>query len=687
MVAPETLDKYKKAFARFMSFVHGRSDTDMYDPEFVHSVEVLIAVTPGDVVRYMNLKAFGTQTPAADANPIARRSATLGFDKKAISFFMPNRERWSVTRTEGNPTQAAEVNALIKRVKKKEARKQGAPSKTKRPISGDEFVAMHEVLKNVGVGADGVRSNSHAVYWQRYGLRALVNFQFHLIARVDDSTQVVLDHLRVHDRFAHCLKTKLNWSKNVMDERDAPWQIVLGSIDPIYCVLCSLGLWLELNIDMYPAATNSPYLFCFCDDVRIPEGGQKAKYKIQRILTGMFKLNEFVRDDEYGLLSGLGSHSIRKFAATFARNCGVTKDEKDIRGRWKGVGRVSDVYDDVELPYPDAKVAEKLCGGGACFYLPNPRYDPVMLDSFVLNHVVRNVKKRLPDSVCLVLGRALMWLIFSPVADEYVPIDMKERVVAEWSHVRGDVDEDDNENEQDLMPIRQTAVTVSGDHGAVFIDTIANVDDDGGGGGVVVGQPGTNLSIRSQLIGVQSCLLSMRQENLELRNAINMLKVNTERNLQMINGNIRRLASRPVGVVRRVAAAVAGPEPQQLQLQQQVPAAAVAAAVGDHAMMPATLMPTPRSLHDLWQEYQHGVGGRKAARLFSYSERGRVKHKYHRRKIIWDLVAGLVRQGHTADAGIDRIYAVYGGQTSVTNIINGLKRDRKNGTMNPNLIL
>ena len=31
-------------------------------------------------------------------------------------------------------------------------------------------------------------------------------------------------------------------------------------------------------------------------------------------------------------------------------------------------GRVSDVHDDVELPYPDAKVAEKLCFGGACIY-------------------------------------------------------------------------------------------------------------------------------------------------------------------------------------------------------------------------------------------------------------------------------------------------------------------------------
>ena len=112
------------------------------------------------------------------------------------------------------------------------------------------------------------------------------------------------------------------------------------------------------------------------------------------------------------------------------------------------------------------------------------------------------------------------------------------------------------------------------------------------------------------------------------------------------------------------------------------------AAGGDCVMMEmATLMPTPRSLHDLWNELQQGVGGRKAARLFSYTEHGRSKYKYCRWKIIWDLVGGLVRQGHTADVGIDQIYAMHGGQTSITDIINRLKTDKKNGTLNPNLQL
>jgi hypothetical protein len=44
----------------------------------------------------------------------------------------------------------------------------------------------------------------------------------------------------------------------------------------------------------------------------------------------------------------------------------------------------------------------------------------------------------------------------------------------------------------------------------------------------------------------------------------------------------------------------------------------------------STLSPNPRSLYLLWDEYENGIGGRKAARLFSREERGTVKDKFHR---------------------------------------------------------
>ena len=88
----------------------------------------------------------------------------------------------------------------------------------------------------------------------------------------------------------------------------------------------------------------------------------------------------------------------------------------------------------------------------------------------------------------------------------------------------------------------------------------------------------------------------------------------------------------------------------------------------------------------LWNEYLNGVGGRKPARLFSATERGRVKYKYTRRKVVWDLVRNLVNLGHTAERAIDMIYDVYGAQTNVSNIINRIRKDKMNGTLNPNLV-
>ena len=281
----------------------------------------------------------------------------------------------------------------------------------------------------------------------------------------------------------------------------------------------------------------------------------------------------------------------------------------------------------------------------------------------------------------------MLWLICSPLADEYVPGDLKEKVLSEWAHVRGvDVDAELNN------PVKQMAVVVSGDHGAVYIDMIGNLEAEenagGAGGAVVPPGPGTaNVSIRNQLLGLQSALLAMRQDNLEMKTSVTAsvaaLKVNMERSFEMLNGNVRRMALQPA---RRVAVPVGGGGVGD-EANTGGGAATANEGEGDLAMMAtATLMPTPISLHDLWAEYLlHGVGGRKPARLFSYTERGRSKHRYSRRKIVWDTVSGLVRLGHTSEIAIDRIYAVYGGQTSVTKIINALKKDKRNGTLNPNL--
>jgi hypothetical protein len=78
---------------------------------------------------------------------------------------------------------------------------------------------------------------------------------------------------------------------------------------------------------------------CFCDDFWIPEGGQKAKAMIQLYMTNMFKKQEFHEEEENAKKLLLGSHSIRKFASSYARSCGIHNEKKTlgVRGKAKVV--------------------------------------------------------------------------------------------------------------------------------------------------------------------------------------------------------------------------------------------------------------------------------------------------------------------------------------------------------------
>jgi hypothetical protein len=81
----------------------------------------------------------------------------------------------------------------------------------------------------------------------------------------------------------------------------------------------------------------------------------------------------------------------------------------------------------------------------------------------------------------------------------------------------------------------------------------------------------------------------------------------------------------------------------------------------------------------LWNEYETGLGGQKAAKFYTDRERGANKCTYSRRKVFWDAVELLIQRNHTAETAIDRIEKAYGHNTSVTKVINEMRRDKKSG--------
>jgi len=84
----------------------------------------LIAITPEDIVRYFNHRSYGTETPSPEDHPTHGRVHSLYAWKKALSYFMPNKNmEWNEIYRAGNPTKSVQVNEMIKIVKRFEVRK------------------------------------------------------------------------------------------------------------------------------------------------------------------------------------------------------------------------------------------------------------------------------------------------------------------------------------------------------------------------------------------------------------------------------------------------------------------------------------------------------------------------------------------------------------------------------------
>ena len=137
---------------------------------------------------------------------------------------MPNASPWVVTSSGegfGNPTRAKCVNDLIKSIKFKETRGLGLELKAERAYTMDEF---NQIVKFFGMAVVG--ANVDGIIDSRR-FQALVKLQLHMLARSDDMAHIKKANLTTSVQFPKYLTVKLRWSKNVGEEQDCPWQLIL----------------------------------------------------------------------------------------------------------------------------------------------------------------------------------------------------------------------------------------------------------------------------------------------------------------------------------------------------------------------------------------------------------------------------------------------------------------------------
>ena len=178
-----------------------------------------------------------------------------------------------------------------------------------------------------------------------------------------------------------------------------------------------------------------------------------------------------------------------------------------------------------------------------------------------------------------------------------------------------------------------------------------------------------NNMLRSQQNAALQQQLSQLQAQVEKLNAqVKKLSRTQSRNFEKINASLNQIAtSLPAAPV---------PAPVPVPVVQRITHNKAAEGASNNA----SLSRNPRTLYILWQEYEVGIAGRKAARLFTSEERGQVKYVYSRRKVAWDVIAVLVgAPGYTVHTAIDKVYDEYGRDEPVTTIINHMRQDRMTG--------
>jgi hypothetical protein len=257
---------YKPYLVRMMNFI------DEPDPPYTNattfSVEHLSNITAKDYMRHVNFRVYGVaEPPPGHTLAPMQRTSTVEYQKKAISFYMPNRlMQWNELSLVGNPTRCTEIGDFIRVLRTKETRGQGRPSCARASVDATEFESMHTIMREEG-------KDSRA----KYGFRAFLNVQNHFIARVDDTAKMFLENLQVAHGYDFILKAKLNWGKNVREERDCPFQHMMASNDHRFCCHLTLAVWLEVYLTENAAqGAMTPYVFTFSDNISVPDGAVQS---------------------------------------------------------------------------------------------------------------------------------------------------------------------------------------------------------------------------------------------------------------------------------------------------------------------------------------------------------------------------------------------------------------------------
>jgi Transcriptional activator of glycolytic enzymes len=518
-------------------------------------------------------------------------------------------------------------------------------------------------------------------FHRRHKVPCMAKFQFHIIGRADDVSHIETADLREHEIFSDfCLQTKVSWSKNVLEERDCPEQILIGANDTDFCVLLALACYLETRFssECEAGSDDARFLFGEYEDEDEPI---RTNERYRNTLKKVWLEPEF--QQLLALIRGAtGSHSLRKFASTWPAEHGVSQQDIEIRGRWKGKknGRTVNLYISVEQLPTDGRVAAILCVGGPIKYKlkTNSHVTDAFLKDVVCPGIFKHFENDANNKIGSVLALPLLWAAHQPGLEHLMSNVVRQRIKEGYNVIRGD-------NDPDWNPVVKVPLVITRVENQLVIDKLLPGPDGPGDGGAPLLAAANLQGHREQLQSVLNQVHHLRQELVDTRQHLDesytQLWTRVSNRLTVMCNNINRLrGAAPFAVA--VAPAEANTAPQIV-----IPAGQAGAAQPPRVAPPATLSPSPASIHDLWAEWTHGIGGRKPASQFTTRDKQAAgRSTFSRRNNVWQIIKRLVDAGIDADVACDRIYQAYGHNKGVSAIIQCVYDDRRLGRgVHPNL--
>jgi hypothetical protein len=147
------------------------------------------------------------------------RFSNLESHKRAMSYVTPRKLMpWGPITSIGNPSRPREINDLVNETKKRKVRREGVPSKARRPLEFDEFKNLIEVSHDPEEKGDDLH---------RTRISSVLTLQWQLL----DASMIIWSNSRLIGQIGTG-SSNIEWSNYITVERDAADQIMLVYMTP-----------------------------------------------------------------------------------------------------------------------------------------------------------------------------------------------------------------------------------------------------------------------------------------------------------------------------------------------------------------------------------------------------------------------------------------------------------------------